>query len=107
MYMGSGKTPKHYKSLKTRFPKAMEALENLGGVLRAEGSLDPKTGQLIQLAAAAVIQSEGGVHSHTRRAMESGATADEIYHALLLLVSTIGFPRVAAAVSWADDIIKK
>ncbi len=34
-----------------------------------------------------------------------GATADEIYHALLILVSTVGFPKVAAAISWADDVI--
>lgn len=105
--MSSDKAPNHYESLKSRFPKAMEALENLGGSVRTEGPLDMKTGQLIQLAAAAVIQSEGGVHSHTRRALKAGASADEIYHALILLVSPVGFPKVAAAVSWADDVIKK
>ena len=84
----------------------MDALEKLGSAARSGGPLDLKTSHLIQLAAAAVIQSEGGVHSHTRRALEAGASADEVYHARALLVSPVGFPRVAAAISWADDVIK-
>ena len=105
--MGSEKITSHYESLKSRFPKSMEALENLGSAVRTEGPLDLKTGHLIQLAAAAVSQSEGGVHSHARRALEAGASADEIYHTLMLLVSPVGFPRVAAAISWVDDVTKK
>jgi AhpD family alkylhydroperoxidase len=104
--MSSDEVPKHYESLKSRFPGVMASLENLGAAVRAEGPLDPKTSHLIQLAASAVSQSEGGVHSHTRRAMEAGASEDEIYHALILLLSPVGFPKVAAAISWADDVIK-
>jgi AhpD family alkylhydroperoxidase len=105
--MAAKDVPSHYESLKARFPKAMEALENLGGAVRTEGPLDARTGHLIQLAAAAVSQSEGGVHSHARRAMEAGASPDELYHTLMLLVSPVGFPRVAAAISWVDDVVKK
>jgi AhpD family alkylhydroperoxidase len=85
----------------------MSAIESLGSAVREEGPIDEKTAELVQLAAAAALQSEGSVHSHTRRAFENGATRDEIYHALLLLVSTIGFPRVSAAISWAQDVISK
>ncbi len=84
----------------------MAAVEQLGEAVRTEGPLDQKQGHLIQLAAAAAIRSEGAVHSHTRRALEEGATSDEIRHALLLLVSTIGFPTVVAALSWAEDLLK-
>ena len=105
--MNSKNIPAHYKSLKERFPKAIEALENLGSVAHNEGPLENKIGHLIQLAAAAVAQSEGAVHSHTRRALEDGATKDEIYHALLILITTVGFPKVAAAISWVDDVILK
>lgn len=41
--------------------------------------------------------------SHARRALEAGASKAETRHALLCLTSTIGFPGVAAALSWADD----
>jgi 4-carboxymuconolactone decarboxylase len=106
--MANKKIPsKHYRELTKRFPDAMCAIENLGVAVREEGPLDEKTSELIQLGAAAALQSEGSVHSHTRRAFQAGATKDEIYHALLLLVSTIGFPRVSAAISWAGDLLNK
>ncbi len=99
--------PGQYLSIKKRFEKFYKAVDNLGKAARDAGPFDEKTSQLIQLAAAASIRSEGSVHSHTRRALESGAHPDEIYHAIILLTSTIGFPTVSAALSWADDIIKK
>jgi alkylhydroperoxidase/carboxymuconolactone decarboxylase family protein YurZ len=46
------------------------------------------------------------VHSHVKRALEAGATEDEVYHTVILLTSTIGFPAVSTAVSWVDDIIR-
>ena len=98
---------KHYHELASLFPDAMAALENLGSTLRSSGPLDAKISHLIQLAGAAAAQSEGAVHSHTRRALEAGASREEIYHTLLLLVSTIGFPKVTAAFSWSKDVLDK
>jgi len=60
----------------------------------------------VQLAAATTIRSEGSVHSHTRRAIDTGLQADEIYHAIVLLTNTIGFPDVMAAICWAEDVIE-
>jgi AhpD family alkylhydroperoxidase len=85
----------------------MKAHQKLGKKLKAAGPLDDKTGQLIKLAAAAASRSEGAVHSHIKRALKAGAKPDEVYHALLLLVSTVGFPTIAAALSWARDYIEK
>ena len=99
------KPPKHFNQLTKRYPDYMAALERLGESVKQAGPLDPKTAELIQLAAAAAMRSEGAVHSHSRRAQDLGATREEIHHALLLLTSTIGFPTVSAAMSWADDVI--
>ncbi len=101
------KLPKHYVTLKRRFGKFFASVESLGDTIRKTGPIDEKTSQLIQLAAATAIRSEGSVHSHARRALKAGAKPDEIYHAIILLTSTIGFPTVAAALSWADDVIRK
>ncbi len=98
---------KLFNELVNRFPEILEAHQNLGATIRQSGPLDEKSLHLIQLAAAGAIQSEGAVHSHTRRALAAGATEDEIYHSLLSLISTIGFPRVTAAISWARDILNK
>ena len=96
------KPPKHYLRLKEQYRKVVDAVETLGQAVKLAGPLDEKSAQLIQLAAAAAIRSEGAVHSHTRRALDAGATAEEIQHAILILTSTIGFPTVAAALSWVD-----
>ena len=100
-------TSSNYLKVKKRHPEFIAAVEKLGITVKKEGPIDEKTANLIQLAVAAASQSEGSVHSHTRRSLEAGATKEEIYHALILLTSTIGFPRAMAALSWADDVIGK
>jgi 4-carboxymuconolactone decarboxylase len=106
--MSEQKIPsRHYHKLTELFPEAMSALENLGSTIRSAGPIDEKTIELIQLAAAAAVQSEGSVHSHTRRALGMGVTKKEIYHTLILLISITGFPRVSAAISWSRDVMDK
>ena len=105
--MAKATEPKTYQRLKKRSPEYVSALEELGQVARRCGPLKGKTAQLVQLAAAAAVRSEGAVHSHVRRALEAGASPDEVRHALILLTSTIGFPNVMAALSWAEDLLGK
>ena len=103
--MDQKKPPEHFLLIKKRFEKYFNAVEELGQISRKEGPLDEKTSHLIQLAAAATLRSEGSVHSHARRAVEAGAKPDEVYHALIILTTTIGFPNVAAALSWVDEVL--
>ena len=99
--------PPNYRWITEKFGPVMEAHARLGEIASAAGPLDSRQSQLIKLAAAAACQSEGSVHSHTKRALAAGASHEEIYHALILLVSTIGFPATAAALSWAREILEK
>lgn len=105
--MAAAKPPKPYQQLKSQFKDFLTSYEELGKVARSQGPLDEKTSHLIQLAAAAAIRSEGSVHSHTRRAIEAGATPEEVYHSIILLTTTIGFPTVAAALTWVEDVMSK
>ncbi len=107
MVRSRSKLPNIYVEMRRRNRPVVEALDTLGIALRQAGPLDEKTAQLVQLAAAAAIRSEGSVHSHVRRALEAGATSEQVRHALVLLTSTIGFPTVAAAMSWAGDLLGK
>lgn len=101
--MAKRNPPRPYLRLKREHPRFFAAVDQLGQAVRKEGPLDEKTIQLVQLGAAAAIRSEGAVHSHVRRALEAGATREEVRQALLSLTSTIGFPTVIAALTWADD----
>jgi AhpD family alkylhydroperoxidase len=96
---------RHYQTMRRRYPAFMDAVERLGAAAHETGPLVDKTKERIQLAAAATLGSEGSVHSHARRALQAGATVGELHHTLLLLVCTIGFPTVAAAMSWVDDTV--
>ena len=101
------KRPNLYLKLKKQHPALVAAVEAVGEAARSAGPLDAKTVHLVQLAAAAAASSEGAVHSHARRALASGASPEEVRHALLCITSTIGFPNVTAALSWAEDILKE
>jgi alkylhydroperoxidase/carboxymuconolactone decarboxylase family protein YurZ len=104
--MSNHTTPKHFQSLKQRFPEVIAASEELGKTAKAAGPIDQKTAHLIQMAAATAIRSHGAVRSHARRALEAGATSQELYHSVLVLISTLGLPIVAAAVGWIDDVVE-
>jgi 4-carboxymuconolactone decarboxylase len=103
--MAESRKLKVYEKIEKSHPEIFSAVESLGDAVRSAGPLDKKTTQLIQLAAAAASQSEGSVHSHTKRALAEGASRAEIEHTLLLLISAIGFPKSAAALSWAYDVL--
>jgi 4-carboxymuconolactone decarboxylase len=99
--------PEHYLGVEERYPQLIGAYQSAGELGRTSGPLDRRTTHLIQIGACTALRSEGGVHSHTRRALAAGATPEEIYHALIVLISTAGFPAVSAAFSWVDDILEE
>lgn len=98
--------PDHYRNVRKQHPDYMKAVEALGKATHKAGPLDDKTAHLVQLAAGVSLRSEGAVHSHTRRALDAGATPEEVRHAVILLTSTVGFPTVNAALSWVEDILE-
>lgn len=98
--------PKNFLRLKERYPELIKAYESAGELAREAGPLQDKFTHLVQIAACVPLRSEGGVHSHTRRALEAGATPEEVYHALIALISTAGFPTVSAGFSWVNDVIE-
>lgn len=102
---GPGKLPARYVQFQKRYPKIAEAFENLGEATAEAGPLEGKTRALVKLALAIGAQLEGGVHSHTRRALETGCTPDEIRHAVLLATTTLGFPSTMKTLSWVEDIL--
>jgi AhpD family alkylhydroperoxidase len=105
--MNMEKLPKTFLKIQERFGQVMKSLDDLGRTTDEAGPIDVKTAHLIQLAASTALRSEGAVHSHVKRALKAGSTPEEIRHALILLTPTIGFPTVAAALSWADDLLEE
>jgi 4-carboxymuconolactone decarboxylase len=97
--------PKPYKQFHEEHADVYKAYENLGAVIAGDGPLDAKTRELVKLGMAAARQSMSSVHSHTHRALELGVTAAEIEHALMLGITTMGFPNTMAAITWAKHAV--
>jgi AhpD family alkylhydroperoxidase len=84
----------------------MRAYEEVSKATLTEGPLDRKQAELVKIGLAVGAKLEGAVHSHVRRALEAGVTPDEIRHAIRLALTTVGFPTMMAALSWANDVIE-
>lgn len=79
-------------------------MEGLGKASGEIGPLNARDRRLVKLGFAIRLGSEGAVHSHTRRALEECQSTNEIKHAALIAITTIGFPSAVAALSWIGDI---
>ena len=99
--------PRSYEAFKKNYPQVWQAYDRLGSFSHRAGPLDEKTRELVKLAMAIGAKMEGAVHSHTRKALEAGATPREIRHLVLLGLTTLGFPSTIAALSWVEDVLKK
>lgn len=99
--------PKVYEKFTGKFPEVFKDYKQLGQTCRSAGPLDAKCQDLIKLGIAIGANSRGAVMSSTRKALESGATKDEIAHAVLLALTTTGFPNMIAALQWVDSVLEE
>lgn len=97
--------PKRYQKFTEDYPEVARAYEQLGDAVHNAGPLDEKTRALIKLAISTGARLEGAVHSHARKAIKAGCTAEEMRQVALLSLPTIGLPSMMAALSWIDEII--
>lgn len=99
------KLPSRFVNFQKSYPGLFAAYEELGTQASLSGPLDKKQIALVKLGVAAGARLEGAVHSHCRRALEAGATSEEIRHVVLLTVTTLGFPSMMACLSWVDETL--
>ncbi len=99
--------PKWTKQFQKAYPEIWRAFQELGEQCHRAGPLDTRTRRLVKIGIAAGAGSQGALHSAVRNALTDGISPDEIRHAILLSITTIGFPHGQAALSWAEDVIAK
>lgn len=99
-----GKVPGFYREFLERFPDVGAAYTKLGAACKAAGPLDERTAELVKIGISIGAGMSGATHSHARKALEAGATRDEIVHAVLMATTTIGFPNMMRGLSWVQDV---
>ena len=88
-------------------PAVWAAYNELGKAIAEAGPLDAKTERLIKLALSIGAGLEGAVRSHTRRGLKAGLNKEELEHVALLGITTVGWPRAIAGLSWIEAELAK
>ena len=96
--------PEISRVFREQFPALSANLEALAKSANA-GPLDERTSRLVKLGIAIGAMSEGAVRSNARRALQAGATPEEILHVVALTVTTRGFPAAVASYSWIEGVL--
>jgi alkylhydroperoxidase/carboxymuconolactone decarboxylase family protein YurZ len=97
--------PKRFQQFSKDYPSVASAYDALGAAVHEAGPLDERTRALVKIGISTGARLEGAVHSHVRKALEAGVPPDDIRHAVLLALPTIGLPSMMAAMSWVDDTL--
>ncbi len=99
--------PKPYVKFGEKYPEIFKDFEQIGIKCHEAGPLPPKSRRLVKLGMAIASGSKGGIKSQTRKALEDGFSPDEIRHAALLALTTIGLPSMIAAFGWIEEVLEK
>ncbi len=100
------KVPGPFRKFVEAYPECGMTYEALAAASREAAGFSEKDAELVKLALAMGSRLEGAVHSHARRALDAGASPDELRHIVLLSLTTIGFPNMMAALTWVEDVLQ-
>ncbi len=98
------KLPGAAQGIAVKHPELWKAFQRLGEEASRVGPLDVRTRRLAHLALAIASGSEGATHSHARRALAEGITAEELEHIALLAITTIGWSNAIKGLTWVQDV---
>lgn len=99
-----GELPAAAGEVARAYPDLYKAYSALGEACAKAGPIEGSALRLVKLALAIGAGSEGGVHSHCRRALEEGVPKEALKQVALLAVPTLGFPKAVAALTWVEDV---
>jgi alkylhydroperoxidase/carboxymuconolactone decarboxylase family protein YurZ len=100
------KLPSGAAKVARNHPEIWEAYQDLGAACAKSGPLDARTLRLVKLAIAVGAEGEGAVHSHVRRGLDEGLSADELLHVSRLAIPSLGLGKAVKAMTWIEDIVK-
>ena len=88
-------------------PELWRAFQALGAATGASGPLSEREQRLVNLALAIGGDSEGATHSHARRGLADGLSAEELEHVAFLAITTLGWPQAIRGLTWIRDVTRR
>jgi alkylhydroperoxidase/carboxymuconolactone decarboxylase family protein YurZ len=98
--------PSSYRKMKASQEAMMEAYEKLGEACAEAGPLTERERALVKIGLSTGARLEGGLHSHVRKALETGLEPEAIRQAVYLALPTLGLPTMMAALTWVEDVLE-
>jgi 4-carboxymuconolactone decarboxylase len=99
--------PNVYQRFRAEYAEVMEAFDRFAETTHAAGPLSGREQRLANLGIAVGCSSEGGVRSHTRKALSEGVAPEAIRHVALLAISTAGYPAAIAGYKWINEVLDR
>lgn len=93
------------KHLVTEAPGISDAFFNLTAQIRAHSCLGTKTNELVLLGIFTAARSPKGLVTHTERALEAGATREEVISAIVLALPVCGIGAVNQSLEIVMEIL--
>ncbi|MGN6599158.1 MAG: carboxymuconolactone decarboxylase family protein [Actinomycetes bacterium] len=97
--------PQVYLDFQQRYPEIADAQGELARTVRAATPFDEKTDRLLKLALAIGAEADGAVRSNVRKALQHGASLEEIRAVALAAITTCGFPTAIAGLRWIEEVV--
>ena len=102
------KPPKRFMKFMNDYPEVGAAYRSMTDAVAGAGPLDVKTRELVKIGIAIWIGPGGGdLHSHVRKALDAGATPEELRHVALQALTTIGFPSMMMGLAWVEHVLEE
>lgn len=98
--------PRHFQKFVKAYPDVWDAHEKMSEACATCGPLDRKTRELIKVGIAGAALQETALQRHAVMAVQEGARKEEVYQAILMLITTVGFPRASAALKCAQQALE-
>lgn len=97
--------PKTFKEFVKTYPEIWHAHERLAQACAEAGPLDRKSRELVKVGISVGAGLETATKRHALMALENGASEEEIFHVVLMAMTTCGHPAAAAGWQWAREAI--
>ena len=98
--------PKSLQDFISKYPIIWESYTKLGEACSKAGPLEDKYVELIKLAIWGTRIQYTPFKTHVRLALRSGATPEEIKHAIIQLLTAEGLSTTTIAMNWANEVIE-
>ncbi len=99
--------PKTFQQFVRKYPAVWRAHDDLAQACSEAGPLDRKTRELIKVGISVAARLETAAQRHALMALENGASREDIFQTVLMVMTTFEHPTAAAGFQWVSSALER